>query len=94
MGTLSQDALRWLVGNPGFTAVAILTLALGIGTFTTISSILDAAVLSSLLFGSRPTDPGTYAAVTALLLLLAAVASRIPARQVTRIDPTLALRHE
>ena len=51
-------------------------------------------LLSSLLFGVRPTDPGTYAGVSALLLLLAAVASWIPARRATRIDPTLALRHE
>ena len=51
-------------------------------------------LLSSLLFGVGPTDPGTYAAVSALLLLIAAVASWIPARRATRIDPTLALRHE
>jgi hypothetical protein len=51
MGTLSQDvryALRWLARNPGFAAVAILTLGLGIGTVTTIFSILDAAVLRPL----------------------------------------------
>ena len=51
MTTLFQDlryALRWLARNPGFAAVAILTLALGIGTVTTIFSILDAAVLRPL----------------------------------------------
>ena len=51
MGALAQDAryaFRWLARNPGFAAVAILTLGLGIGTVTTIFSILDAAVLRPL----------------------------------------------
>ena len=51
MGTLAQDAryaFRWLARNPGFAAVAILTLGLGIGTVTTIFSIVDAAVLRPL----------------------------------------------
>jgi putative ABC transport system permease protein len=51
MGALLQDAryaFRWLARNPGFAAVAILTLGLGIGTVTTIFSILDAAVLRPL----------------------------------------------
>ena len=51
MGALVQDAryaFRWLARNPGFAAVAILTLGLGIGTVTTIFSILDAAVLRPL----------------------------------------------
>ena len=51
MGALLQDAryaIRWLLRNPGFAAVATLTLGLGIGTVTTIVSILDAAVLRPL----------------------------------------------
>ena len=51
MSTLVQDlryAVRWLIKNPGFTAVVVATLALGIGTVTTIFSILDAAVLRPL----------------------------------------------
>jgi predicted permease len=51
MQTLAQDAryaVRWLARSPGFAAIAILTLGLGIGTVTTIFSILDAAVLRPL----------------------------------------------
>lgn len=51
-------------------------------------------VLSSLLFGVKPFDPVTYGAVIGGLALVALVATWLPARQATRVDPMLALRAE
>lgn len=51
-------------------------------------------LMSSLLFGVNPFDPITYAAVVAGLGLVGLVATWLPARQATRIDPMLALRSE
>ena len=50
--------------------------------------------MASLLYGVRPGDPLTFAAVAAALLLVALAASWIPARRAARIDPMQALRAE
>ena len=51
-------------------------------------------LLSALLFETSPLDPMTYSVVAAGLLAAAAVASYLPARRVTRVDPVEALRAE
>ncbi len=50
--------------------------------------------MSSLLFGIQPGDAFTFAAVAALLAVVALLASYIPARRATKIDPMVALRYE
>jgi putative ABC transport system permease protein len=47
-----------------------------------------------LLFGVSASDPATYLGISLLLVLVALVASFIPARRAIRTDPLAALRHE
>lgn len=51
-------------------------------------------LMKSLLFEVSPADPLTYAAASAGLILAAALASCLPARRATKVDPVAALRGE
>ena len=51
-------------------------------------------VLTTLLFAVSPTDPLTFGAVALLLASVAVLASYLPARRATRVDPIIALRYE
>jgi putative ABC transport system permease protein len=50
--------------------------------------------LTSLLFGVTPTDPFTLVAVSLVLLVVAGIASYVPARRATALDPMAAIRSE
>jgi ABC-type lipoprotein release transport system permease subunit len=49
-------------------------------------------MMASLLYGVRPHDPAVFLIVPLLLLAVAALASYLPARRATKVDPIVALR--
>jgi putative ABC transport system permease protein len=87
LGASSNNVLGLVLGQAMITALA--GVAAGV-----VGSFILTGLMRSLLFEISPYDPWTLAGVSALLLLVAAVASYLPARRATRVDPTIALRYE
>ena len=86
----------------GATARNVITVVLGQGLRLAAAGILlgvalaasVSRVLSSLLFGTSPTEVTTYAAAAALLAVITVAASLVPALRASRVDPLDALRDE
>ena len=51
-------------------------------------------LMKALLFGVSPLDPWTFITVPLVLALAAVLASHVPARRASRLDPMVALRYE
>jgi putative ABC transport system permease protein len=84
----SQTQIVWDVLGFGMRLAGI-GLAIGLA-----AALAGTRLLSSLLYGVRPTDSVTFAAVSFILLVVAVIASYLPARRATRVDPMVALRYE
>jgi predicted permease len=87
LGAQSRDVL-WLVLREA------MKLVLAGGAVGLLAAFYATRITERLLFGLRPNDPLSLAAATLLLLLVAALASWLPARRATRVDPLVALRDE
>ena len=72
---------------------ALLLVGMGVAIGVPLALALARSV-SSLLYGLKPTDPLTILAAVVLLFAVAGIASYLPARRASRVDPMAALRYE
>lgn len=87
IGARAGDVLAMIVRR----GVALAAIGAGVGL---LASLALSRLLTSLLYGVSSTDPVSFAAVAVFLLAVAALASYIPARRASRVDPSEALRYE
>jgi len=66
-------------------------LGLGLGLALLVARLAGAGI-QSILFGVSATDPATYAIVFGLITVVSLIATLVPARRATRVDPMVALR--
>jgi predicted permease len=87
IGATPSTILALVVGQ----GLRLTALGLAIGLALALAA---SRTVATLLYGVRPTDPPVYLGVGALLLLVAAAASWLPARQAMRVDPVVVLRED
>jgi ABC-type antimicrobial peptide transport system permease subunit len=87
LGATRGQILKMVLGQ------GLITVAIGIA-IGLVGSFLLTRTMRSMLFEIGPNDPLTMVGIAVLLTLVALVASYIPARRATRVDPMIALRYE
>jgi predicted permease len=87
LGARREEVMRLVVGEG--------LILCGVGVAVGLPLALAATrVLTSFLYGTKPGDPIAFAGISVLLAAVAALASYIPARRATKVDPLVALRYE
>jgi predicted permease len=87
LGAQREEVLRLVIGQGA-------RMLLWGSLFGLLAALGVTRLLTRMLFGVTPTDPGTYLGVTLLLAAVALAACYLPARRAVRLDPLAALRHE
>ncbi|HJP92352.1 MAG TPA: ABC transporter permease [Pyrinomonadaceae bacterium] len=87
LGAAPARIFRLMVGKGLY--LSVIGIAIGL-----LAAFLLTRVLASMLVEVRPTDPVTFASVAVLFLVIAIMASWLPALRAARLDPTTALRTE
>jgi ABC-type antimicrobial peptide transport system permease subunit len=87
VGASSGDVIRLVLGQS--IAVTLAGIGLGLAGAAAVTRYLE-----GLLFGLTPLDPGTFAGVSLIFVIVSLMAAWIPARRATRLDPVVTLRAE
>jgi putative ABC transport system permease protein len=87
LGANKREIFRLIIGNG--MRLALVGVAVGVP-----SALALTRLMKGMLLGVTSADPLTYIAVVGMLLISALLASYLPARRATRVDPIVALRAE
>jgi putative ABC transport system permease protein len=87
LGAQTADVLRLVVGHG--LKLTVIGVAIGLAAAFAVTRLME-----SLLFGVSATDPATFVSVAAILAGVAMLASFVPARRASKVDPIVALRYE
>ncbi len=87
LGAQREEVMRMVV-------LESMMLALVGGVIGLVGALALTPMMKSLLYGVRATDPATLAIAAGVLAVVALIASYIPARRTTKVDPIVALRYE
>ena len=87
LGARRLDVLRLILMGAGRLAL----IGVGVGL---VCALGLTRLMANLLYGVGPRDPITFVAVPSILIVVALLASYLPARRATRVDPMAALRYE
>jgi putative ABC transport system permease protein len=87
LGAAPSRIFRLMIGKGLY--LSVIGIAIGL-----VGAFVITRILASMLVEVKPTDPLTFASVAVMFLVIAVLASFLPARRAAGLDPTTALRNE
>ena len=87
LGAEARDVFRLIVGHAA--RLVLIGTAIGVA-----GALLSSRFISTLLYGIKPADPWTFAAIVIVIGGTALLASYLPARRAAKVDPLVAIRYD
>jgi putative ABC transport system permease protein len=87
LGAEKRDVFKLIVGHAA--RLVVIGAAIGVA-----GALMSSRAIGTLLYGVKPADPWTFAAIVAVIAGTALLASYLPARRAAKVDPLVAIRYD